>query len=207
MRLIHQPHNHTPVILISLRQLPPQSREITPLRAPRRPNRLPVPPRVIMNINNTMRTRSQARLHQCIVLCKIGLVESTAEDIIDEILPGDGEAKDVESIGFCKMCHLAGTIAAAVLGEGWIDGGEGAGALWGKRLVLQKLACRDNGDDDEKGEYTYIGSTAKIETSDIDACKLDTTASSSEDRPNSGKSYNRASEKLRDGMHRRQRAM
>lgn len=82
-----------------------------------------------MNIDNTMRTRRQAVLHQCIVLCKIGLVESTAEDIIDEILPCDGEAKDIESAAFCEMCHLAGTVAAAVLGEGWVDGGQGAGAL------------------------------------------------------------------------------
>ena len=207
MWLIHQPHNHTPVILILLRQLPPQSGEITRLRAPRRPNRLPVPPRVIMNIDNTMRTRFDARLHQCIVLCKIGLIERTAENIIDEILPGDGEAKNVEAVGLCEMCHLAGTVAAAILGEGWIDGGEGTGALWGKRSVLQKIVCLDNDDDDDKGEYTYIGSTAKIETSDIDACKPDTTTSSSEDRPSSGKSYNRASEKLRDGMHRRQRTM
>ena len=140
MWLIHQPHNHTPIILIPLRQLPPQSREITRLRAPRCPNHLPVPPRVIMNIDNTMRTRSQARLHQCIVLCKIGLVERTAEDIIDEILPGDGEAKDVESVGFCKMCHLPGTVAAAILGEGWIDGGEGAGALWGKAVSVAKAS-------------------------------------------------------------------
>ena len=130
MRLFLQPHNHTPLILILLRQLPPQSREITRLRPPRGPNHLPIPSRVIMNIDNTMCTRLQARLHQCIVLSKVSFVKSTAEDIIDEVLPGDREAKDVESVIFGKMCHLASTVTAAVLGEGRVDGGEGTGALW-----------------------------------------------------------------------------
>ena len=85
-----------------------------------------------MNINNTMRARLQARLHQCIVLSKIGCVQGTAEDVVDEVLPGDGEAEDVESVGFGKVRHLAGAVAAAVLGEGRVDGGEETGALWGK---------------------------------------------------------------------------
>lgn len=85
-----------------------------------------------MNIDNTMCAGFQARLHQCIVLCEIGRVERTAEDIIDEILPGDGEAENVESVIFCKMRHLPGTVAASILGEWWVDGGEGAGALWRK---------------------------------------------------------------------------
>ena len=82
-----------------------------------------------MNIDNTLRARLQARLHQCIILFKIGLVKSTAEDVVDEVLPGDRQAKNVESVGFGKVRHLAGAVDAAVLGEGWVDGGNGAGAL------------------------------------------------------------------------------
>lgn len=117
-------------MLILLRQLPPQPRKIAALRPARSPNHLPVPPRVIMNIDNTMRARRQARLHQCIVLSKVGIVKSTAEDVVDEILPGDGEAEDVESVRFGKVRHLAGAVAATVFGEGWVDGWESAGALW-----------------------------------------------------------------------------
>ena len=83
-----------------------------------------------MNIDNTMRARRQARLHQCIILSEIGFVKSTAEDVVDEVLPGDGEAEDVESVRLGKVRHLAGAVAAAVFGEGWVDRGESAGALW-----------------------------------------------------------------------------
>ena len=50
---------------------------------------------------------------------------------------------------------------------------------------------------DEKGGM-YIGSTAKIESSDVDACELDTSS----DSPSCAESHDRASEKLRNGMHR-----
>ena len=43
--------------------------------------------------------------------------------------PGDRQAKNVESVGFGKVHHLVGAIAAAVTGEGRVDGGEGAGTL------------------------------------------------------------------------------
>lgn len=106
-----------------------------------------------MNIDNTMRARLQARLHQCVVLCKIGLVQGTAEDIVDEVLPGDGEAEDVESVGFGKVRHLAGAVAAAVLGEGRVDRGEEAGALGGKkRLGWQRSMTWDGG----KGACTSV---------------------------------------------------
>ena len=50
--------------------------------------------------------------------------------------------------------------------------------------------------DDGKG-YMYIDTAAKIESSDIDTSKLDTSS----DSPSCAESHNRASEKLRDGMH------
>ena len=88
-----------------------------------------VPPRVIMNIDNTMRARLQARLHKFVIFSKIGFVQSTAHNVIDEILPADGEAKDVESVVFGKVRHLAGTVAAAVLREWRIDRANGTSAL------------------------------------------------------------------------------
>ena len=129
MGLIHQSHNHIPLTLILHRQLSPQPRKITCRRPTWSPNDGIIPPRIIMNIDNTMRARSQARLDQGIVLCKIGLVKSTAEDVVDEVLPADREAKDVESIALGKMRHLAGAVATTILGEGRIDGGEDAGTL------------------------------------------------------------------------------
>ena len=74
-----------------------------------------------MDIDDAMRARLQARLHQFIILSKICFVQSTALDIIDEVLPPDGEAKDVESVVFSEVRHLAGTVVAAILCE-WRNG-------------------------------------------------------------------------------------
>ena len=95
-----------------------------------------------MNIDNTMCARLQARLHQCIVLSKIGFVKGTAEDVIDEVLPGDREAKDVESVAFGKMGHLTGAIATTVLGEGRVNGGEDASTL---PEAVSRVEARDLG--------------------------------------------------------------
>lgn len=55
----------------------------------------------------------------------------------------------------------------------------------------------DAGIFDKAGECTYIGSTAKIEASDIDTCEFDTSS----DSPSCAESHNRASEKVGDGTH------
>ena len=82
-----------------------------------------------MNIDDTMRARLQACLHQFVILPKICFVQSTALNVIDEVLPPDREAKDVESIVFSKVRHLASTVVAAILFEWRIDRGNGTSAL------------------------------------------------------------------------------
>ena len=129
MRLIHEPHNNTRLVLILRRQLAPQSRKIRRRRPARSTNDFTIPPRVIMNIDNTMGTRLQARLHQCVILCQVRLIEGTAEDVVDQVLPADGKAEDVEPVVFGKVRHLPGTVVAAILLKGRIDRGDGAGAL------------------------------------------------------------------------------
>ncbi len=88
-----------------------------------------------MNIDNAMRARLQARLHQSVVLAKVARVQGAPEDIVDEVLPGDGESEDVEAVVLCKVRHLGRAVVAAVLVKGRVDGGEGAGALEGKAAV------------------------------------------------------------------------
>ena len=129
MRLIHQSHNHVRLIFILSRQLCPQARKVTRRGPTRSPNDLSIPPRVIMDINDAMCAGLQARLHQFIVLANIGLVKSTAEDVINEVLPGDGQAEDIESVVFGKVRHLAGAVVTIVFGERWDRGGGNAGAL------------------------------------------------------------------------------
>ena len=123
MRLVHQSHNHVRLIFILPRQLCPQARKVTRLGPTRSPNDLSIPPRVIMDIDDAMRTRLQARLHQLIVLAKIGLVKSTAEDVINEVLPANGQAEDIEFVVFGKVRHLGGAVVSIVFGERWDHGG------------------------------------------------------------------------------------
>ena len=193
MRLIHQPHNHIRLAFVLPRQLLPQSGKITRLGATSGPNGLAIPPRVIMNIDNTVRTCRQAGLHQGIVLSKISFVQGAAEDAVDEVLPADGEAEDVETVVLGKVGHLCGAVVTSKLVERWVDGGNRAGALGEEGSVRNKMVKEVN----EKVLCTYIGSTAEIEASDIDTCEFDTSG----DSPSCAESYNRASEKLRDGMH------
>ena len=129
MWLIHQTHDHISLRLILSRQLPPESGEVTRRGSPGGSNHLAIPSRVIMNINNTMGARLQARLHQCVILAKIGCVKGATEDIVDEVLPGNGKAENVETVIFGKMRHLAGTVVTAILEERRVNGGEGAGTL------------------------------------------------------------------------------
>ena len=139
MRLIHQSHYHVRLIFILARQLSPQARKVTRLGPTRSPNDLSIPPRVIMNIDDAMRAQLQACLHQVIILAKVGLVKSTAEDVVNEVLPGDGQAKYIEFVVVSKVGHLAGAVVTPVLGEWWGHGGEGAGALC--RVVSQGTSC------------------------------------------------------------------
>ena len=123
MRLIHQSHNHVRLIFILPRQLCPQARKVTRRGPARSPNDFSIPPRVIMDIDDAMRARLQARLHQLVVLAKLGLVKSTAEDVVNEVLPGNGQAKDIESVVFGKVRHLGGTVVTIVFGERGDHGG------------------------------------------------------------------------------------
>lgn len=67
-----------------------------------------------MNINNAVRACLQASLHQQVVRAKILSVESPAEVVIDQVLPGDGQAENVEFVFGGEVNHLAGAIAAVV---------------------------------------------------------------------------------------------
>ena len=54
------------------------------------------------------RTRVQADLDQVVVLGKVGGVEDVGlEVIVDQRLPGRGQAEDVEAVGVDEVLHLA----------------------------------------------------------------------------------------------------
>ena len=127
MRLIHQPHNNLTLSSILRSQLLPQTRKVLIGRPSTLANDFPVPAGIIMNINNAVRACLQASLHQQVVRAEILGVESPAEFVIDQVLPCDGKAEDVEFVFGGKVDHLAGPIAAvvfvtvAVLAEGAVD--------------------------------------------------------------------------------------
>lgn len=158
MWFIHQSHDHTSLILILRRQLPPQPRKVTRCGPPSSPNDLPIPPRVIMYIDDTMRTRFQACLHQCIILSEIGFVKRATKDVVDKVLPRDRQAEDVEPVDFGKVRHLSGAVGATVFGERWVDRREGAGTLW------EAFSTTKAGDlDDEKADVRRYHSQNRIQ--------------------------------------------
>ena len=57
-----------------------------------------IPASVIMNINYTMCTCTQAGLHQLIILAKVGGVKGAAKVVVDKILPRHRESEDVEFV-------------------------------------------------------------------------------------------------------------
>ena len=152
MWFIHQPHDYPFLILILRRQLPPQPRKLTRFGPPRSPNDLPIPPRVIMNIDDTIRTRLQAPLHQCIILSEIVAVKSATKDVVDKVLPGDRQAEDVEPVGFGKVGHLGGAVYATVFKERWVDRREGAGTLW-DTVRMTKAGDLDDGKAEDIRRY------------------------------------------------------
>jgi len=80
---------------------------------------LPTPSRIIVNVNHTISTGSQASVHQLIVDRKFPLIDIAAWSVVDKILPAHRESKDIEFQVVGEMLHLADTIGAADRGERW----------------------------------------------------------------------------------------
>ena len=80
-----------------------------------------VPARVVVDVEDAEGAGVEAGLHQEVVFAEVGGVESAAEVVVDEVLPGDGEAESVHVVVFDEVGHLA---RAGVVSCGGRDDGE-----------------------------------------------------------------------------------
>ena len=94
MRLVHDAHNDVTAARVLGCQLTPEVSELI-VRRPALANDLPVPAGVIVDINDAMGARRQASLHQLIVLADVRRIERSAEVVVDEELPSNGQAVHV----------------------------------------------------------------------------------------------------------------
>ena len=94
VRLVHDAHDNVTVAGVLGCQLTPKVGELI-VRGPALANDLPVPAGVVVDINDTMSTGRQASLHQFIVLADIGRVKRSANVVVYEELPSNGQAVHV----------------------------------------------------------------------------------------------------------------
>lgn len=74
-------------------------------------NDLTIPSAVVVHIDNAhLRGCLQACLNQIVVGREVVRIEGAAEIVVDEILPRDGKAEDVESVIVGEVLHLFDTL-------------------------------------------------------------------------------------------------
>ena len=65
-----------------------------------------IPASVVVNVDDAACTRGKAGLDQLIIRTHSSRVEVTINIVVDEVLPADGESKDVEEVVLHEMVHL-----------------------------------------------------------------------------------------------------
>lgn len=63
----------------------------------------------LLDVDDAACAGGEAGLHELVVLVGFGGVKGAADLVVDEPLPGDGQAENVELVVIDKVRHLAGT--------------------------------------------------------------------------------------------------
>ena len=79
---------------------------------------LAIPASVIMKINDTRSSRSQASLDEIIIFLQVSVIDRTSKDVVRQELPADGQAEHVEAVVVDEVLHLSCTICSVVFREG-----------------------------------------------------------------------------------------
>lgn len=83
----------------------------------RLPNDLAAPASIIVNINNTISTRSQATLDKLIIHGEAVTIQIATKDIVHKVLPANREPEHVETMITSKMVHLSKAICMSLGGQ------------------------------------------------------------------------------------------
>ena len=107
-----------------------------------------------MDVDNTRSPSVQADLDEGVVLSKVVGIKGASKSVVGEPLPSDRQAEDVQAVILDEVVHLTLTVASTIEGEG-----------------------RSH----TRGVAGSIGTTTKIETSDIDTGILNLSISRAEE--------------------------
>lgn len=100
-------------------------------RAARLSNDVPVPARVIVQVDDALGASVQAGLDERVVLGEVLGIEVDAQPVVGQVLPPDRQTEDVKSEVPREVLHLAGAVGAAVLRQWRVELAEVAAAIGG----------------------------------------------------------------------------
>ena len=104
VRFVHQPHYNFLLVRILLREFLPQVGE--DVRAGTSlADDLAIPACVVVDVNDTVCSGLEARLHQLIICGEVSFVQ-LAKLVVRKILPAYGQAEYIELVDLGKVLHL-----------------------------------------------------------------------------------------------------
>lgn len=92
---------------------------------------VPVPARIVVQVDDALGPRVQAGLDERVVLGEVLGVEVDAQPVVGQVLPPDGQAEDVEPEVSREVLHLSRAVGAAVLRQWRVELAEVAAAIGG----------------------------------------------------------------------------
>ena len=111
VRLVHQAEDDVALRGVFLSELAPEVGELV-VRDSALADDAAVPTGVIVHVEDAEGPGCETRLHDLVVGAEEAFVQRTSKDVVDEILPSDGKAKEVERVILRKMLHLRGSYRA-----------------------------------------------------------------------------------------------
>lgn len=154
-RLVHDPERDLRIALVLCGKLRPQRSELN-VRWTTLTDDLAVPPGIVVDIDDThLRSCLQAALDKSVVGGKVGRVQRAAEIAVEQILPTDWQAEDIQAIVVDKMLHLGDAVRPRIDSAGNSAVPRGIGAEIETSDVdasilnfgYSRTSCRDHGED------------------------------------------------------------
>lgn len=68
-----------------------------------------------MQVDHAVGAGREAPANQLVIVSEVGRIQGPAKVVVDEVLPRDGEAEDVEVVCGDEMEHLGGAVAQGVV--------------------------------------------------------------------------------------------
>jgi len=133
MRLVHEAKDDLAVGLVLGRELAPKVGELS-VRGSTLTDDRAIPASVVVDVDDARSTTGQATLNELVVLAEVGCVKCATEVVVEEVLPANWEAEDVETIILDEVVDLVDSI-----GTGVDDARDSAGTV--SAAALSGIEC------------------------------------------------------------------